>query len=471
MASLQIFILQLKMKNKLIIAFILFNLNSVLAQDTNSVLKYTEFITQVMTHHPSAYQANLIAEYGDAKLLAMKGYTDPKLFSDINQKYFSDKQYYSYFSGGIKVPTWYGVSVEAGYSLTDGDFINPENRLPETGLVYAGIKLDLGNGLIWNERRFALESGKIIQQSSVIERQIFLNELRFKATEAYLKWHANFQKYRTVKSAVANAELRLKAVKASAEFGDRPIIDTTEAFITLSIRVLEMQTTLRDLQNSEAFLETYLWSNGEVPLELEGIFPETPQENEIYIKENNLNEDSIAVHPFIQIQEFKLGQSNIKLKLQKEQLKPDFSLKYNMLNEPIGNNPFAQYNVSNYQWGASFNYSFISRKQRGNVQLAKIQLEDQKLSLRIKQQEMNYKISTAQNNYSTALLQAILTDKIVQSNLTLYRSEQAMFSIGESSVFMINTRETNYLKAQKENIEAEFSQLQTLNELRYIMQY
>jgi len=471
MDSLQIFILRLKMKNKLLIVVLLFKFNSAFAQETNNVLTYSEFISQVMTHHPSAYQANLIADYGDAKLLALKGYTDPKLFSDINQKYFSDKQYYSYFSGGIKVPTWYGVSVEAGYSHTDGDFINPENRLPETGLVYAGIKLDLGNGLIWNERRFALESGKIIQQSSEIERQIFLNELRFKATEAYLKWYANYQKYTTVKSAVDNADLRLKAVKASAEFGDRAIIDTTEAFITLSNRMLEMQTTLRDLQNAEAFLETYLWSNGEVPLELEGIVPEIPEEIAIYIKENNLNEDLITAHPFIQIQEFKLSQSNIKLKLQKEQLKPDLSLKYNMLNEPIGNNPFAQYNVSNYQWGASFNYSFISRKQRGNVQLAKIQLEDQKLSLRIKQQEMNYKINAAQNNYATALSQAILTDKIVQSNLTLYQSEQAMFSIGESSVFMMNTRETNYLNAQKENIDAKYLKLQTLNELRYILQY
>jgi outer membrane protein TolC len=459
------------MKNNIFIIVLLVQFTSVFAQDTNSVLKYNEFISQVMTHHPSAYQAELIKDYGDAKLLSMKGYTDPKIFSDINQKYFSDKQYYSYFSGGIKVPTWYGISVEAGYSLTDGDFINPENRLPETGLVYAGIKLDLGNGLIWNERRYALESGKIIQQSSEIERQIFLNELRYKATEAYLKWYANYQKYTTFLSAVENAEIRLKAVKASADFGDRPIIDTTEAFISLSNRILEMQTTFRDLQNSEAFLETYLWSNGEVPLELDGIIPEIPQESEIYIKENNLNEDPIAVHPFIQIQEFKLSQSNIKLKLQKEQLKPDFSLKYNMLNEPIGTNPIAQYNVSNYQWGASFNYSILSRKQRGDVQLAKIQLEDQKLSLRIKQQEINYKISAAQNNYSTALSQAILTDKIVQSNLTLYRSEQAMFGIGESSVFMMNTRETNYIKAQKENIDAKFSQFQTLNELRYIMQY
>jgi len=465
------FILLIKMKNRILISLLLFNLSSIKAQDTSFVLNYTDFIAQVMLHHPSAYQAELIKDFGNAKLLNSRGYSDPKIFSEINQKYFSDKQYYSYFSGGVKVPTWYGVSVEAGYSLTDGDFINPENRVPETGLVYAGVKLDLGNGLIWNDRRFALESGKIIQQSSELERQVYLNELRFKATEAYLKWYANYQKYITFQSAVENAELRLRAVKESVNFGDRAIIDTTEAFISLTNRILSMQTALRDFQNSEAYLETFLWTNGDIPLEIENTFPTTTSENEIYMDENKVIDPLISNHPFIQIQKFKLNQSSIHLKLQKEQLKPDISLKYNMLNEPIGNNPFAQYAITNYQWGASFNYDILSRKQRGDVRLAKIKLEDQRLSLAIKEQEMEYKINAAQNNYATAINQTILTEKIVQSTLTLYKSEQAMFSIGESSVFMINSREKSYLDAQKENIDTQFTQLQSLNELRYILQY
>lgn len=459
------------MKNSLLIPLLLFSTSFLKAQDSSFVLNYNDFISQVMLHHPSAYQAELIKDYGDAKLLNSKGYTDPKIFSEINQKYFSDKQYYSYFSSGITVPTWYGVSVEAGYSMTDGDFINPENRLPENGLVYAGVKLDLGNGLIWNERRFALETGRIIQQSSEIERQVFLNELRYKATEAYLKWHANYEKYVTFQNAVENAELRLKAVKESANFGDRAFIDTTEAYISLANRLLSMQSALRDFQNSEAFLETFLWTNGEVPLEIENTLPRKPMENDIYLGEETIDQPVISEHPFIQIQQFKINQSAINLKLKKEQLKPDISLKYNMLNEPIGNNPLAQYAVTNYQWGASLNYAFISRKQRGDVRLANIKLEDQKLSLGIKEQEMEYKITAAQNNYSTSIKLALLTEKIVESNLTLYTSEQAMFSLGESSVFMINTRETNYLKAQKENIDAFFTQFQSLNELRYILQY
>lgn len=459
------------MKNKVLLIIVLLSFFRLYGQDSSFVLSYNDFISQVMTHHPSAFKADLIGQYGNAKMLASRGYTDPKIFSDINQKYFSNTQYYSYFSGGVKIPTWYGVSVEAGYNLNDGDYLNPENRLPQTGLVYAGVKLDIGNGLIWNSRRHALASGKIVQQSSQVERQIYLNELRFNATEAYLKWYANYQKLIAYQNAVENAEIRLEAVKKSVEFGDRPNIDTTEAFILLSTRIVSMQNALREYQNAEAYLETFLWTNGQVPIEIEQVTPTLTVEDDIYLGSTTLKDNDISQHPFIQIQQFKLNQSAVDLQLQKEQLKPDLSLKYNMLNEPIGNNPFAQYAITNYQWGASFNYAILTRKERGNVQLAKIKLEDQRLSLAIKEQEMEYKITAAETNYTTAVNQYIWTRKIVESTFTLYNSEQTMFNIGESSVFMINTRETNYLKAQKDNIDAQFNQLQSLNELRFILQY
>ena len=53
---------------------------------------------------------------------------------------------------------------------------------------------------------------------------------------------------------------------------DRAIIDTTEAFISLANRQLSLQSALRDFQNSEALLETFLWTNGTVPLEIENTF-------------------------------------------------------------------------------------------------------------------------------------------------------------------------------------------------------
>lgn len=457
------------MKSSLLI-FVLFLSFFGVSQDSLKVLSYEDFMTQVMNHHPNAFRADLITKQGDAYLLKAKGYTDPKLFADINQKYFSDKQYYSYFSGGVKVPTWFGVSFESGYNLNDGTYINPERQLPESGLVYAGIKLDLGNGLIMNERRAMLKQGKIAQASSEIERAVFLNQLHFDATEAYLKWNAAYRKYQVYQSAVLNSEIRLQAVRSSAEFGDRPYIDTTEATITLESRKIAMNQALTDYLNAEEALEMYLWSNGTVPIEIENITPMTPDESEIF-KGSLLATDSLLYnHPFLKIQAYKLDINTIDLALKKERLKPDLSLKYNLLNEPVGNNPLSNLSPYNYQWGASFNYAFITRKERGDVRLASIKLEDQRLAFGLKQQELEYKIEVAKNNLDIASKQLNLTTSMRNNSEKLFQAEQKMFEIGESSVFMINSRENSFLKAEMDLINANQQLLHSINEINYYSQ-
>lgn len=460
---------KLRMKNSILL-FIVFVSIQVFGQDSLRVLSYQDFMTQVMNHHPNAFRAELITKQGDAYLLKAKGYTDPKLFADINQKYFADKQYYSYFSGGVKVPTWFGVSFESGYNLTDGVYINPDRQLPESGLVYAGVKLDLGNGLIMNERRAMLKQGRIAQASSKVERQVFLNQLHFDATEAYLKWNAAYAKYKVYQSVVLNSEVRLNAVKSSAEFGDRPYIDTTEATITVESRKIALNQAYTDYLNAEEALEMYLWSNGTVPLEIEEIIPSSPDESEIF-KGSLLSTDSLLVnHPFLQIQSYKLDKSEVELALKKEQLKPDLSLKYNLLNEPVGNNPFSELSPYNYQWGASFNYAFITRKERGDVRLAATILEDQRLAFGLKQQELEYKIEVAKNNFEIASKQLNLTTSMRNNTEKLYQAELKMFEIGESSVFMINSRENSFIKAEMDLILSNQQLLHSINEINYYSQ-
>lgn len=460
---------KLRMKNSILV-FIVFVSMQVFGQDSLRVLSYKDFMTQVMNHHPNAFRADLIEKQGDAYLLKAKGYTDPKLFADINQKYFDDKQYYSYASGGIKVPTWFGISFESGYNLNDGSFINPERQLPESGLVYAGLKLDLGNGLIMNERRAMLKKGQIAQASSEIERQVFLNQLHFEATEAYLKWNASYSKYLIYQDAVKNSEIRLEAVRQAAIFGDRPFIDTTEAKINVEMRKIALNQAQLSFQNAEAALEMFLWSNGSVPLEIENIIPSPPNENEVY-SGSVVTIDSLVVnHPFLRIQAYKLDQAEIELQWKKEQLKPDLSLKYNVLNEPIGNNPLADLSPYNYQWGASFNYAFLTRKERGDVRLAKLKIEDQRFSLALKQQELEYKIQVALNNFELSSSQLSLTSSMRNNTEKLYQAEQKMFDIGESSVFMINSRENSFLKAEVDLINAQLQLLNAVNEINYYSQ-
>ncbi|NQX93150.1 MAG: transporter, partial [Flavobacteriales bacterium] len=106
-----------------------------------TVLRFEDFINQVKGNHPLAMTANLQPEVGEAEVTKSRGAFDPKIQGDVSQKYFDEKQYYSYNDIGLSIPTWYGIKVEGGYEDHGGIFLNPESTIPSTGLWNAGLSV------------------------------------------------------------------------------------------------------------------------------------------------------------------------------------------------------------------------------------------------------------------------------------------------------------------------------------------
>jgi hypothetical protein len=90
-----------------------------------------------------AKQAQLQLEKGEANVLKARGGFDPRINSDLDQKYYKGSQYYSLFNSGLKIPTWYGIEFGAGFEQNQGSNLNPENILPQSGLAYAGMSVVL----------------------------------------------------------------------------------------------------------------------------------------------------------------------------------------------------------------------------------------------------------------------------------------------------------------------------------------
>ncbi|MDC1222258.1 transporter, partial [Salibacteraceae bacterium] len=101
------------------------------------VLTHDDFLSRVAEHHPLARQADIQIQKGDAYVMKARGSFDPKLHTDLSQKYFDDKTYYSLLDAGLKVPTWFGLEFQGGYEQNRGLLLNPENSNPNSGLVYA----------------------------------------------------------------------------------------------------------------------------------------------------------------------------------------------------------------------------------------------------------------------------------------------------------------------------------------------
>ena len=131
----------------------------------------------------------------------------------------------------------------------------------------------------------------------------------------------------------------------------------------------------------------------------------------------------------------------------------------------------AEYSPANYTWGASFSYALLSRKERGDVRLSKLKIQDQKLSNALVEVQVDYKINAALNNYAQSIEQLSILRQLVENNEMLYEAEKSLFDMGESSVFMINSRESKLLKAQIEFIETQNKVLMLKSEFDYSLMF
>jgi outer membrane protein TolC len=425
--------------------------SSYLSQDS-TVLSFDKFIKIVKEHHPLMVVANNKVREGIANQTLTRGAFDPTLYGNLDQKYFDDKQYYSTLYTGMKIPTWYGITLDAGYEMNRGVFLSSEKTVPDNGLWFAGISVPLGRGLVIDQRRTDLKQAAIYLESSQAERNNMVNELILRASNTYWDWFSSYYNYQIYQEAVTNASFRLQAIKQSAFLGDRPLIDTLEASIQLQDRQINLLEANMSLENSKVQLEIFLWSDGRIPYELnENTIPE--RKNEILIKnvnpelENQIN-TIVENHPVANIYQFKIEQTALTRKLKAENLKPEINLKYNPLAENQNNNTLSNYSINNYKWGASFYFPIFIRKERGDLQKYKIYEENAQMDFLNKLQELSYKVNVELINLENTSSQIDIYISNVSSYKKLLDSELVLFQNGESSLFMINSREIKYIESQ-----------------------
>lgn len=430
------------------------------AQSESPVLSYESFMQMVAEHHPIARQGTLQGDKGKASLTQARGGFDPKLEGSVNQKYFKDIQYYSYMNGKVKVPTWFGITAQAGYELNTGEYLNPSARVPDDGLWYAGVNISLINGLLLDQRRAELKKAKIYLESAKIEQRFLLNQLYYDASVAYWDWFKAYSKMKIYEEAVENAFLRFEGVKQSAFLGDRPFIDTLEAGIQYQNRKIALLEEQLSFKNKCKYLEIFLWQEGFIPLELEATTIPQSREN-LEVAAMNLTlfselDSLISFHPALTYSQNKIDMKTVDLRLKKQDVLPNVDVKYNVLSEPLGLDQIQTVNSSNYNWGLSVNYPLFTRKERGSIKLTELQLEQDQMDLLTKRELIEYKIVAALNGYQTSTLQIDQYQSITNDYQRLLASELVLFSIGESSLFLINSREKSYIDAQLKLVDYQY---------------
>ena len=426
----------------------------------NDSLSLQEFIGFVKEYHPVIRQAGLQLSEAQAELMKARGAFDPKLTGDLNRKEFDDKRYYELFNAGFKIPTWFGVELKAGFEDNEGEFLNPQNNVPRDGLYKAGVSVPIGQGLFINDRMATLKQAKILNDMNAIKRQVLINQLITDAINAFIEWEIAYDKMNLYRNFLENAKTRFQGIRASALSGDRSSIDTVEAKIIVQNRQLQLEKARLKQVRKRLKLSNFLWIDNNIPLEINALVAPADISNfelQQILGNNTLlvQEFDIEDHPALRLTNYKIDQLEINRKLKAEQLKPQLDLEYNFISEDP--DLINTYNDDEYTAGIKFRMPLFLRKERGDLRLAKIKLRDERINYDVKQLQLDNKIQEAVATINSLQEQTNIIDDATSNYQRMLEAEKRRFEFGESSVFLVNTREQKLIKARIDqiNINAE----------------
>ena len=441
----------------LFVAFLFFTIPLTAQNTVGTEFTYTEFLGFVKKYHPLVKNANLEINKAQANLMMARGGFDPKIEVDFSKKQFKDTEYYSILNSSFKIPTWYGIEIKAGFDNNEGVYLNPENTVPNQGLTSLGVTIPLGQGLFINQRMADVRKAKMQIQLSQAERKLQAIAVLYDASIAYFNWKKNFNEVELYKEYSTNAQIRFKGIQSLINQGDKPAIDSVEAGIIVKNRTLSLEDSQLKLAKAKLELANFLWLDNNIPLELaEDLIPEIQLEFTIQesLRTNDLlNQDfSITNHPKINALQSKIDMLNVEKKLKANMLLPKIDVGYSYLSEP---SYIDNYKFQDYKIGLDFYFPLFLRKERGNLKLAKYKVQETEYVLDLEKVQLTNKINAQKIEINSLIKQKELIKGLVNDNLTMLKSEERLFTFGESSLFLINTRENNLVTAQLAKIALE----------------
>ena len=411
------------------------------------VLTFDAFKT-MLNNHPAIRMADLRVEKGQQELMKAKGAFDPKISATHQNKFFKSTEYYNQTQIGVDVPLRAPVILKSNFENANGAYFNPEEKTPNGGLLSAGVAVPLGQGLITDKNRTELRQAQSYQRYASIEQKQLIQELRFDGFQQYWKWWMSSKVLDIHREWVDIAEQRMTDTRNRFLAGDIASIDTLETSIQVQNRKQKLQSAEAKWAKESLDLTSQLWQKNELnylPVaSLNNTVPQNTIDFDAALNKSQLLIDranSIATsNPQLLKYIPLLEQLRAEERLKKELMKPVVNLQYNALNEATA--PAEQMlTMNNYKWGAQFSWPILMRKAKGDLGVTRIKIEELQLEVLQKTTVFQNKALASIRQLELLRLQLANVAANVKNMQRLLDAEREKFNSGESSVFLINTRE------------------------------
>jgi outer membrane protein TolC len=460
----------MKRNNSLLFYIFICLIFSIKGNGQDSKLSYDDFISNILKNHPLTERAKNESKTGELNLRAARGSYDPLINGNFDQKQFSGSNYYSVLNAELKQPIFTSQYLKFGYDYGIGTYISPELYTPKQGLPYFGAEVGLLQGLIIDKRRAEVLKAKEYVNYYDAEKQIQLNSLLFESSQRYFEWLFTEKQIALNNFFMQTAKQRLNGIEALANIGEKAAVDTIEAAIFYQTRLLDLQNAIIDKQKSINYLSSFNWKDNSAA-ELNTTF--IPMDSlDIYftkakaVVSENLNKVALANPVLLKYAAYQKV-LDVDTRLKKEMVKPNLNVKYNFLSNStdLVNPAFSN---NNYKWGLNLSFPLLLRNPMNEYKLTKIVAKNNSLELANKTNELNFKVNAIKQNLGILSEQLQIAQRSATYSKQLVEAEKLKFNNGESSLFMLNTRENKWLESELKLAEYKLKFIVTVLNIIYL---
>ena len=441
------------MRLRLIFLLLLLTALPVRGQDSLR-MTLSDYYSLILRFHPLAKQAANLPEMARKEIRTARGAFDPVLKSEYEEKKFDTKNYWSLWESKLMVPVWYGADIKVAYDQNNGRFLDDQYRVPEEGLSYVGISVPLGQGLLIDQRRAGLRQAQQLEKMAEAERIKAINKLLLNAAKTFWDWQFTYRRLQFHEEGVRLATQRFEAVRGRVLFGDLPAIDSLEAYIEVQNRRNILLQSQVEFQNARLIASNFLWDENLQPVEIRPAMipePEVADSDTLSALQRDLLLELAKVnHPELIKLEAKLKQLNIEKKLATEKLRPKLNLDYNFLSQ---GEPWSadvqQYSLNNnYKMGFTFSMPLFLREERGKLGLTRLKIQQTTFDQQQTTRDILTEINTSWNELNNFREQVVIQQEQTSNAALMLDAELFRFNNGESSIFLVNTRENALVNAR-----------------------
>ncbi|MEJ5050398.1 TolC family protein [Chryseobacterium culicis] len=461
----------MKKQNKALFILIFFFFQYGTAQDSLT-LSAQEFISIVKNYHPLAMKYQLQNKIAHSEITRARGGFDPVLSGKLGEKNIDGTPYYRQKNLELGIPTWYGIDITAGYNHLEGEKLNSSDT--KGGLYSFGISVPLAKNLLYDKRRAMLDQAKFALKMTEAEQSVLTNELLLEAENTYWEWVQNFEIYQLQAKAVEINRKRLHLIKKTFEYGERAAIDTVEAQSQLQSFELKQKEAYLNFIKSTQQLQLFLWKDNREIYEItQLIYPgdnlsdhSAYSDFEFLLREFRNKEVNNHLSILYYNQKHYILESERRLKWQSFLPKLDFM--YNFFNKENYPSDYLPLFDNNFQYGLKLEIPVFQREAKANYQMAKMKIEQNSFDTQLKKRELDIKIETYKNELTNYQIQISLSQNNFVNYQKLLTAEETKYSNGESSLFLINSRENKMIDAQEKFISVRTKFLKSYNKLKWM---